>query len=233
MQRLAKAMKRLAAPRADLRRAPAAPLRIAPSVQDEFLRSLIEMLRQINAQVVKDLQSVQVADAELADAAPRSLRGALRLLAATRKRASDYFATHATPLADRWLARVSRSSRSGVTAALKQLGVEPTYATELLSAKGQPVERTAYDLRLREAVELIRSIPTQHFDRIEVLVHESIEGGKGVSELMPKLQQEFGITERRAKLIAYDQTRKAFNSINIEKMTEAGVPKWMWIHSGG
>jgi uncharacterized protein with gpF-like domain len=41
------------------------------------------------------------------------------------------------------------------------------------------------------------------------------------------------MTHRRARNIALDQTRKAYNSIGKLKMQRLGVKQFQWIHSGG
>jgi SPP1 gp7 family putative phage head morphogenesis protein len=47
------------------------------------------------------------------------------------------------------------------------------------------------------------------------------------------LQEYEGVTLRRARNIALDQTRKAYNNINKGRMQAIGVQKFEWVHSGG
>ena len=61
----------------------------------------------------------------------------------------------------------------------------------------------------------------------------SITSGKGVTFIEEELLKYKGMTKRRARNIALDQTRKAYNDINLRNMQDAGVKKAEWIHSGG
>lgn len=51
-----------------------------------------------------------------------------------------------------------------------------------------------------------------------------------LEEQLEKIKEQ---AQRRAKNIALDQTRKVFNSINLERMKQLGIEDFKWIHSGG
>lgn len=80
---------------------------------------------------------------------------------------------------------------------------------------------------------LITNLQTRYFEQITGAVMRSIQAGKGVSSVEEELLKYRGMTKRRAKNIAIDQTRKAYNSINLRNMQEAGIKKFEWVHSGG
>jgi SPP1 gp7 family putative phage head morphogenesis protein len=85
-----------------------------------------------------------------------------------------------------------------------------------------------------ENVGLIKSIPQQYMTQVQGAVMRSIlPGGNGLQDLVPFLTNQAGVTERRAENIALDQTRKAYNNINAQRMQAVGVDKFEWIHSGG
>ena len=84
-----------------------------------------------------------------------------------------------------------------------------------------------------ENVNLITNLQTHYFEQITGAVMRSIQAGKGVSVIEDELNKYKGMTKRRARNIALDQTRKAYNSINMRNMQDAGVKKFEWIHSGG
>ena len=65
---------------------------------------------------------------------------------------------------------------------------------------------------------LIKSIPEQYFKDVTGSVMRSITTGNGLADLVPEIKKYDGQTERRAKLLALDQTRKAYNSINKQRM---------------
>ena len=84
-----------------------------------------------------------------------------------------------------------------------------------------------------ENVSLIKSIPNEYFKQITGAVARSIENGDGISWLAEQLKSFGAKSDRRAQLIAQDQTRKAYNSINLRNFREAGIRKFKWLHSGG
>lgn len=86
---------------------------------------------------------------------------------------------------------------------------------------------------IAENVSLIKSIPEQYFKDITGSVMRSITSGFGVKELKQNLEKYYGETDRRAKNIALDQTRKAYNSINKQRMIASGFTKFKWLHSAG
>jgi uncharacterized protein with gpF-like domain len=84
-----------------------------------------------------------------------------------------------------------------------------------------------------ENTSLITNIQTHYFEQITGVVMRSIENGLGVGHIEEELNKYRGMTKRRARNIALDQTRKAYNSINLRNMQDAGVQKVEWVHSGG
>ena len=84
-----------------------------------------------------------------------------------------------------------------------------------------------------ENVNLITNLQTHYFEQITGAVMRSIQSGEGVSYVEKELLKYKGMTKRRARNVALDQTRKAYNSINMRNMQDAGVKKFEWIHSGG
>lgn len=86
---------------------------------------------------------------------------------------------------------------------------------------------------LFENVSLIKSIPDEYFKQITGAVARSIENGEGIKWLAKELRAYGAKTERRAQLIAQDQTRKAYNSINLRNFQDSNIRKFKWLHSGG
>ena len=84
-----------------------------------------------------------------------------------------------------------------------------------------------------ENVNLITNLQGHYFEQITGAVMRSIQAGLGVTYLEEELNKYKGMTKRRARNIALDQTRKAYNSINLRNMQDAGIQKVEWVHSGG
>lgn len=84
-----------------------------------------------------------------------------------------------------------------------------------------------------ENVSLIKTIQSEYFKQITGTVTRSIQTGKGVSFVKKELMKYKGMTERRARNIALDQTRKAFNVLNSRRMQDVGIDYFEWVHTGG
>lgn len=86
---------------------------------------------------------------------------------------------------------------------------------------------------IAENVSLIRSIPQHYFTEITGLVQRSVSTGRDVDFLMDELQKRYGVTRRRADLIARDQTNKATEAIKRVEDERLGVKVGIWVHIPG
>ena len=93
--------------------------------------------------------------------------------------------------------------------------------------------RDVYQAVIGENVGLIKSIAQQHLVQVEGIVMRSVAGGRKLDELAKELQEQFGVTKRRAALIARDQNNKATAVLTRVRQRELGVQTAIWMHSGG
>lgn len=143
---------------------------------------------------------------------------------------TSLFSRRSKMLAQRMIDNTDKASKSSLHSSLKELSGGLMIKTNIMpGALGEALNAATY-----ENVQLIKSISQQYLDGIQGAVMRSIQpGGNGLADLLPYLQSHKEITQKRAKNIAYDQTRKAFNVCNSERMKALGVKKFEWIHSGG
>lgn len=87
--------------------------------------------------------------------------------------------------------------------------------------------------QVQQNVALFKTIPPVYFQQVEEAVITSIVDGRGFADLKPFFQQHSNGTKNYAHLRALDQARKAYNSINMTRIKEAGGTELEWIHSGG
>jgi len=80
---------------------------------------------------------------------------------------------------------------------------------------------------------LIKIIPYKFLNEVQGQVMRSITTGKGMEDLVPFLTKKYKGNVKHARLVALDQTRKAYQSINTTRLKTLGVKKFIWIHSGG
>lgn len=132
-------------------------------------------------------------------------------------------------LAESMINGAMKASAFSLGVSLKELSGGISFKTSIVPESLTEVIKAS----IEENVSLIRSIPTRYFTDISGSVMRSITTGEGIKELVPEIKKYEGVTLRRAKTIAYDQTRKAYNSINKQRMLDVGIKKFQWIHSGG
>jgi SPP1 gp7 family putative phage head morphogenesis protein len=78
---------------------------------------------------------------------------------------------------------------------------------------------------------LIKNFGDDLLKRIEQTVYDNSIAGNTVATLRAKLKEQFGISDRRAKLIAQDQTAKFNSDLNKVRQTQAGVTSYQWMTS--
>src|ERR1700733_12230258 len=120
-------------------------------------------------------------------------------------------------------------SKSTLHASLKQLSGGLSLKTGVVPKGLEDVAKAT----IEENVSLIRSIPSKFFELVSGSVYRSITTGQGLKDLVPSIEKYSGQTTRRAKNIALDQTRKAYNTINKQRMQAVNVKQFEWIHSYG
>lgn len=86
-------------------------------------------------------------------------------------------------------------------------------------------------IAIGENVALIKSVGNQYLDNVRAAVWRSVKGGYDLESLVKQLMQIDGVTERRAKNIARDQTAKANQAFEDARAAELGITKAIWLHS--
>jgi len=78
----------------------------------------------------------------------------------------------------------------------------------------------------------VPSIPFEHFQRLEVLVQNSVHSGLRVEELRKKLAELYGVSTRRAEVIARDQAGKYNGKMTEIRHESIGVKAYYWRTTG-
>ena len=82
-----------------------------------------------------------------------------------------------------------------------------------------------------ENVALIKSIPQQYFTDVEGIVMRGYSRGRDLQEITAELQSRYGVTKRRAALIARDQSNRLTASTTQARRLELGIKQAEWQHS--
>lgn len=76
---------------------------------------------------------------------------------------------------------------------------------------------------------LIKSIPVQYLEQVQNIVVGNMRQGMRPSYIEQQLVKQFGMTTRRAKLIASDQHAKIQGEINKIRQVNSGIEFFTWV----
>jgi uncharacterized protein with gpF-like domain len=86
---------------------------------------------------------------------------------------------------------------------------------------------------IAEQVGLIKSIPEQYLTQVQGAVMRSVALGGDLGTLAAEIEHQYGVTKRRAALIARSQNAIATASITKARQLEIGITQAIWLHSAG
>lgn len=101
-----------------------------------------------------------------------------------------------------------------------QIGTDPFLAEPHLEARVRAFTQ--------ENVALIKSIPSEFFGDLEKTLARDIADGARAGQLAESIEEELGVTEDRAALIARDQVGKFYGDLNEARQTELGIESYVW-----
>jgi len=139
------------------------------------------------------------------------------------------FASKAREVASKMILDVNKASAIHLNGTLKELSGQLTIKMDFMNKPVGKEIRAA----LFENTKLIRSIPDAYMARVQKTLHQAAMRGGDMTGLTEKIAAQGGISERRAKNIALDQTRKTYATINQKRMAAVGIKQFEWVHSGG
>jgi hypothetical protein len=132
----------------------------------------------------------------------------------------------AAPKLARWFAQTAgKRSEDGLKKVLRDGGMSVRFDTT-------PMMRDVMNATVAENVSLIKSIGSQYHSEIIGMVMRSVSTGRDVGGLTRELEQRFGVTRRRAALIAHHQNNLATSSFIRVRQIQAGLQA-VWLHSHG
>lgn len=181
---------------------------------------IIEKVSRAAMQSYKPEAKKQLSDAmqnpddfERADQKLKQMMAAfkLELLAASKKMSKEVFA-----------ALEKKQKIQFVKEVNKAFGVD---LASIVSDKGI---KEAVLARVAENSELITSIPKQYISRVRQALLRGYEVGRPPVDMRKIIMEIGGITERKAQLIARDQTQKFVSELNQIRQESVGVKSYIW-----
>lgn len=184
----------------------------------------------IEAEYKKQLSDIEMAQ----DAIPaNALYFALRKLFKRWKRNFD---KKALKLAKQFVSQTYKYTETALSNSLKTFQ-SSRYKTDLqnftVEMQMTPGLKNATQSFIHENVNLIKSIPEKYFTEVEGMVMRSVRDGGDLVDLSDNLQDRYGITRRRAILIARDQNNKATSQIDRVRKLDMGFTRAIWKHPTG
>lgn len=149
-----------------------------------------------------------------------------KALAGLARRWERNFDTASQELARYFATRVENRSRQQLMTILKKGGFTVPF-------KMSTAMRDVMTATVAENVALIKSIPQHFHTQVHTMVMQSVTTGRDLAPLVSQLQNQFGVTRRRAELIARDQNNKATAQITRVRYIDIGIKEAIWLHSGG
>lgn len=200
------------------------PVRASAAIEAAYRRKLDDLVREMNDSVIYWLTaSYRKNEPRIAqDESPAdALQKAIRDLS---KRWLKRFDTMAEKLATYFATSVEQRSTSALRRVLKDGGMTVEFQMT-------PAMKDVIDATVHQNVALIKSIPQQYLSEVEGMVMRSVQAGRDLSSVTGDLQKRYGITRRRAALIARSQNEMATATFNKVRLVEAGVEEAVWVHS--
>ena len=205
------------------------PVRANAGVSAEYRRQLTVLIDAMCKSTLRHVSAAYRANepevARLAaDESPAAmLKAAIKRLVAQWTKNFD----EAAPRLAAWFATAAKNRSEGT---LRRILKDGGFTVEWRMSRPM---NDAMQATIAEQVGLIKSIPSRHFAQIEGLVMRSVAQGRKLSDLTDDLQEQFGVSRRRAALIARDQNNKATATLTRVRQLEAGIDEAIWVHSGG
>ncbi len=200
-------------------------------IEANYRRKLDNLIAEMHRSVVYQINATYRANEPEVVALAQDESPAMALRNAIKKLSSKWLKRFddGAPRLAKWF---SLSVQNRSDAALKKILKDAGFAIEWKASASQ---NDALQAAIGENVALIRSIPSQYFTQIEGMVMRSVQTGRDLKTLTDDLEKNFGVTRRRAVIIARDQTSKATSVFNRVRQMEAfgNDVEAVWRHSGG
>lgn len=195
-------------------------------VEAAYYRAMMRQLRRMNDGLMnRILAAYKKAEPQIgADKSPLVMLAEImdRLTKEWRDQVDDF----AQVMADQFVKQAQGHAQTSFTRTLKDNGFTVQFKP---TQHVQAIVRTA----ISENVNLITGLSENHVKGIQTAVNESVMRGRDLTYLRDRLKHQYGISSRRAALIARDQNNKATSVINRTRQVELGFSEGIWRHSNG
>jgi len=206
------------------------PLHYPAAVAERYQHALERLISPMLKEYERELNTLWTElSPEIAQDASLTSQARMRL-AKLKAKFDKLFRLSAPTIVDRVLNGVDKHSALSLKESLMKLTGGVTLTTSIMPA----ALKESMKASTIENVALIKSIQAKYHERIESAVMRSIQrGGEGRKTIIDEIRSIGKVSERRAKLISSDQTRKATAASNKFRSEALGIKKFKWVHSRG
>jgi SPP1 gp7 family putative phage head morphogenesis protein len=199
---------------------------IRPNIGVElaYQRQLEEIVSLLNTDVLRELRSAYTDNApEMAnDASPARILGAV--IKTLARRWQQRLEAAGPELAKHFSKSVSQRTDASLKAALRRTGM-------VVAFRPTRAQNDVFQATVGQNVALIKSIAQEHLTDVQGIVMRAIQSGHDLGQMTKALEEQYGVTKRRAALIATTQSALATASMNKVRQVEVGITKAIWRHS--
>lgn len=210
---------------------------IAPfAVENEYRIEMDVLIRAMAQDIHREVMAIYRPWLEMQRAAIVGDASVVDLLVGAFNRLRAKWSRRAGPMAEKrapvFVSKVNDTVAVSFTRMLRSVSVDPKDVPKANRLQGKAMEVTL-DAAVAENVALIKSIPTEYIDSVQRDVLLAVQGGWPLGQLSDMLKKCYGITRRRAELIARDQCAKVTGRMNQQRSLAAGFTEADWWHSAG
>lgn len=201
------------------------PLHPNVGVEMAYKRALTKLIEEMHRSVVYWVEAkYRNNEPEIAQDAVTPASVLRILLSKLAKRWTAKFNVAAKELAAYFAKDVSLRTDAQMKSILKKAGMTVEF-------KMTPALRDIFKATINQNVSLIKSIPAQYLTQVEGIVARSVQTGRDLGQLSKDLQNQLGVSKRRAAFIARDQNNKATSALQRARQIELGITQAVWLHS--
>lgn len=123
-----------------------------------------------------------------------------------------------------FLSRLNRNNQKSMTSnVMRSTGVD------LAGAMQQAPEIAKFmEVKTAENAALIKSIKNEYVDNISKVIRDNVMAGERSTRLITEIKDRGGVSERKAKFIARDQTAKANSDLTQIRAEALGAKTYIW-----
>lgn len=104
-------------------------------------------------------------------------------------------------------------------------GLGKEISIDVFSERGIPARLEAF---AAANVQLVSNVPQRFFDEVGQRVVQGLRTGERAEDLQADIQDRYGVSQSRARLIARDQVGKLYGELNEARQTNLGIDAFYW-----